>query len=192
LECLKISMPGTKGHAVALHLLLQRIPEVWAQKVAFAVSAAVALKWIISQFEGGANLDINDQWLGLMENEVMGNECTLEELVSRKELLARRLNANNMSVTVAKLKKSVLRCLPWQFDLHKPSLASSTATCDIQQTLAAIKVVAETIGFNDQLPRAPRAAVVRKPFPAGGQETRECFLWGSGAYQTFLSQGKER
>jgi hypothetical protein len=147
---------------------------------------------MISQFEGGANLEINYQWLGLMENEVMGNECTLEEFVSRKELLARRLNANNMSVTVAKLKKSVLRCLPWQFDLHKPSLASSTATCDIQQTLAAIKVVAETIGFDDQLPRAPRAAVVRKPFPAAGQETRECFLCGEvGHIKRFCPKAKK-
>jgi hypothetical protein len=171
LECLKTSMPGTKGDAaaVALHLLLQRIPEVWAQKVAFAVSAAVALKWIISQFEGGANLDINDQWIDLLDNEVMGNEGTLEEFVSRKELSA---------VTTAKLKKSILKCLPWQFEPHRPSLASSTATCDVTQTLAAIKVVAATIGFNDQQPRAPRAAVVRKPGSAGGQVTRECYHCG--------------
>jgi transposase InsO family protein len=180
MECLKTSMPGTnlKGDAAALHLLLQRIPEVWAQKVAFAVSAAVALKWIISQFEGGANLDINDQWIDLLDNEVMGNEGTLEEFVSRKELLARRLNANNMAVTTAKLKKSILKCLQWQFEPHKPSLASSTATCDVTQTLAAIKVVAATIGFNDQQPRAPRAAVVRKPGSAGGQDTRECYHCG--------------
>jgi hypothetical protein len=39
-------------------------------------------------------------------------------------------------------------------------------------------VVAATIGFNDQQPRAPRAAVVRKPNPAGGLETRECYHCG--------------
>jgi hypothetical protein len=178
LECLKTSMPGTKGDAVALHLLLQRIPEVWAPKVAFAVSAAVALKWIASQFEGGANLDINEQWLELMDNETMSNESTLEEYVARKELLARRLNANSMPITTAKLKRCILKCLPWQFKPHETSLSASTATCDIPQTLAAIRVVAQNIGFNDQVPRAPRAAVVRKPNPAGGLASIECYHCG--------------
>jgi hypothetical protein len=51
---LKTHMPGTKGDAVALHvhLLLQKIPEVWQQKVAFMESAHVALKWIVSQLRG--------------------------------------------------------------------------------------------------------------------------------------------
>eukprot|EP00884_Botryococcus_braunii_P005278 jgi/Botrbrau1/14751/Bobra.0103s0001.1 len=178
LECLKTSMPGTKGDAVALHLLLQKVPEVWAQKVAFAESAAVAFKWIMSQFQGGANLEINDQWLELLDSEIMGNEGTLEEYVARKELLAKRLNDNNMPVTQTKLKKSILKCLPYQFDAHKPSLSSSTATCNINQTLAAIRVVAETIGFNDQQPRAPRAAVVRKPGPAVRNDNRTCYECG--------------
>eukprot|EP00884_Botryococcus_braunii_P023357 jgi/Botrbrau1/9705/Bobra.0201s0035.1 len=100
-QCLKTHMPGTKGDAVALHLLLQKIPEVWAQKVAFMESAHVALKWIISQFEGGANLDINDEWLELLDNEIMGNEMSLEEYVSRKQLLAKRLSTNAMPITTA-------------------------------------------------------------------------------------------
>jgi hypothetical protein len=57
--------------------LLQRIPEVWPPKVAFAVSAVVALKRIMSQLEGGANLVINDQSLDLMDNETMSNESTI-------------------------------------------------------------------------------------------------------------------
>ncbi len=101
----------------------------------------------------------------------MKNDSTLEDHVCSKELLAKRLNANQMPITVAKLKKAILGCLPWQFDPHKASLAASTATCGVEQTLSAIKVVAANIGFNDQVPRAPRAAVVRKPAQGAGGGT---------------------
>jgi hypothetical protein len=124
------------------------------------------------------NLDINEQWLELMDNETMSNESTLEEYLARKELLARRLNANSMPITTAKLKRCILKCWPWQFKPHETSLSASTATCDIPQTLAAIRVVAQNIGFNDQVPRAPRAAVVRKPNPAGGLASIECYHCG--------------
>eukprot|EP00884_Botryococcus_braunii_P014872 jgi/Botrbrau1/23386/Bobra.0051s0034.1 len=42
----------------------------------------------------------------------MGNEMSLEEYVSRKQLLAKRLSTNAMPITTSKLKKSILKCLP--------------------------------------------------------------------------------
>jgi hypothetical protein len=68
-----------------------------------------------------------------------------------------------MPITTAKLKRSILKCLPWKFKPHETSLSPSTATSNIPQTLATVRVVAQNIGFNDQVPRVPRAAVVRKP-----------------------------
>lgn len=167
-QCLKQAMPGTKGDAVALHLLLQKIPEVWANHVAFMNSAHEALVWILGKFEGGANLEINDQWLELLETETMSTECTLEEYVGRKEMLAQRLSRNQMLVTTAKLKKAIIKCLPWQFDSQKCSLTASTAICDVESTLGAIKAVAASIGFNDQLPRVPRASMAKRE--QGGQQ----------------------
>jgi hypothetical protein len=93
-----------------------------------------------------------------LETEVMNLTQTFDQYACKKKLLARRLSQNGVSIPESKIRKCIIRCLPWQFDAYKATLTASLLTANLDGVLAAIKALAVEIKFNDQLPRTVNLA----------------------------------
>ena len=166
-ECLFQHLPGTKGDAVAMSVVLQKIPTDWAHEASEKGSAMLAFQWVKNKFTGGHDLNINDDWQDMIEKESMSLEGTMEQYVSRKKLLAARINGNGGNITEEKLRRCIINNLPWQFEVHKATLTASTATSTVDGMMPIFKSMARQINFDDKVARLPRANMARKG--AGGQ-----------------------
>ena len=151
-ECLQKHLPGTKGDAVAISLVLAKIPEEWQHEAAEKGSAFRAFSWLKEKFTGGVNLEVNEEWQEQLEKEPMAATQTLEQYLSKKKLLAARINGNGGYITQAKLKRCVINNLPWCFENHKAALTASTATATMDEMLSIMRSMAKKIGYDDKTP----------------------------------------
>ena len=61
-DCIVNAKPGTRGNEVAMSVLLEKIPEQWADEIVTMESAKEAFEWLESKYKGGHNQDLIDDW----------------------------------------------------------------------------------------------------------------------------------
>ncbi len=61
-ECLEMDLPGTKADAVAMGLVLSKIPMDWEHEASEKGSAMRAIEWLKNKFPEGHNPQANGDW----------------------------------------------------------------------------------------------------------------------------------
>ena len=156
--------PFTKANAAATSLLSSSIPEIWINHVTSLPTVHEGFAWIRSKYRGGYNSAVNAAWTKQLQDLHMTREETLESYISRAESLYGNLQANGRHMEREEIVGYIIKGLPADFELCRASLL---VTCMSQEFLGVLRTlvqVANSLGFNDQIPRLPpRAAISRLP-----------------------------
>ena len=104
-EAFQNPLPGTRANAAALYLLTSSTPEDWGPAIVSQPSAYHALVWITTKFQGGHNMEINEEWLRQLQTVRMTRDETLDEYVQAKWTLYENLVGNCAPVNRKVLNK---------------------------------------------------------------------------------------
>lgn len=120
--CITSAEPGTKCNEVAMSVLLEKIPEPWAEEVVFMESAKEAFEWLENKYKRGHNQDLIFEWSDQVDNGKMTPGHTLNDYVVFEFGLARGLKENQSPVTNSRLNYGLVKGLPREFETQKANL----------------------------------------------------------------------
>jgi transposase InsO family protein len=149
------ALPKTKGDIVARSLLTGSIPAIMLPELRKKGSASEAFEWVIGQFEGGKNTEVNDQWLHKLESGRMSLLENFDEYVAKKLSLKDALVRNGHQVSGRALRRFIVDNLPGELESVKQSLELTLNVVDAQAIPGYLRAAAQRLHFDDTVPREP-------------------------------------
>jgi len=168
-EAFQNPLPGTRANAAALYLLTSSTPEDWGPAIVSQPSAYHALVWITTKFQGGHNMEINEEWLRQLQTVRMTRDETLDEYVQAKWTLYENLVGNCAPVNRKVLNKAIVDCLPLELAAGSSGLYALCVHRSREEVMEILRSHAYGLNFNDQVPRpAPKGLHVGMSGKPGG------------------------
>jgi hypothetical protein len=147
------AMPGTIHNSAALLLLYESISEDLHGELTGMTTAFDAYNYVFCKFNGGTNIDANNDWLKEMAAGMRHDE-TITQYVNRMLTLKECLRGNNHPLMDEHVAIQIVQGLP---AAAKDGGSLSTATAHPLHKLAGVlKATASALGFDDSMPRQPR------------------------------------
>jgi hypothetical protein len=147
------AMPGTIHNSAALLLLYESISEDLHGELTGMTTAFDAYNYVFCKFNGGTNIDANNDWLKEMAARMRHDE-TITQYVNRMLTLKESLRGNNHSLMDEHVAIQIVQGLP---AAAKDGGSLSTATAHPLHKLAGVlKATTSALGFDDSVPRQPR------------------------------------
>jgi hypothetical protein len=147
------AMPGTLHNSAALLLLYESISEDLHGELSGMTTAFDAYNYVYCKFNGGTNIDANNDSLKEMAAGMRHDE-SITQYVNRMLTLKACLKANNHPLMDEHVAIQIVQGLP---AAAKDGGSLSTATAHPLNKLAGVlKATAHALGFDDSVPRQPR------------------------------------
>jgi hypothetical protein len=147
------AMPDTLHNSAALLLLYESVSEDLHGELSGMTTAFDAYNFVHRKFNGGTNIDANNDWLKEMAAGMLPEE-TITQYVNRMLTLKACLKANNHPLMDEHVAIQIVQGLPAAAK-DGGSLSSATAH-PLDKLAGVLKATAHALGFDDSVPRHPR------------------------------------
>lgn len=164
-DCITHAKPGTRGNEVAMSVLLEKIPEQWADEIVSMDSAKEAFQWLENKYKGGHNHDLIDEWGTELDYGKMSSSQSINDYVVNKFKLARGLKDNQIPVSNSRLMFGVVKGLPREFEHQKAGLYTSIKDCGQDAAIHTLIQSARLLGYDETGKKVPSANALPNTSP---------------------------